>query len=105
MTRIPRARRSGELVETKRADELTAEDYGCIVQHPGNRGWLRAVEPLANGTWVCTTTGVAVYPDNAEFLLWGRAEAVDHPARRAPKLKPSAATPRPAHRTNPGGAA
>jgi hypothetical protein len=91
VTRIPRARRSGEPVETKRADELTADDYGCIVQVPGNRGWLRAVESVGSGTWVCTTTGVAVYPNSAEFLLWGRAEAGEHPARRAPKVEPSAA--------------
>ncbi len=74
MTRIPRPVRSGEIVTAKRADELTADDYGCIVQHPGNRGWLRAVQAEGEGTWICTTTGVAVYPNDAEFHIWGHEE-------------------------------
>lgn len=71
MTRVPRAVRSGETVVRKRADELTPDDYGLIVQHPGNRGWLRNVSAENDGTWVCTTTGVAVYPNDAEFHVWG----------------------------------
>jgi len=74
MTRTPRARRNGEDVVTKRAVQLSDDDLGCIVQHPGNRGWLQGVSPTQGGMWVCTTTGVAIYPFDAEFLVWGRDE-------------------------------
>jgi hypothetical protein len=72
VTRIPRPVRNGEEVLTKRADELGPDDYGRIVQHPGNRGWLRCAAPdPSGGTWVVTTTGCAVYPADAEFYVWG----------------------------------
>lgn len=74
MARIPRAVRNGETVTHKRADELTPEDVGRIVQHPGNRGWLKCAVPDGDGTFVNTTTGCAVYPNDAMFSVWGYAE-------------------------------
>ena len=85
MTAIPRPVHRGERVVSKRADELTADDYGLIVQHPGNRGWLLNAGPDGSGTWVCTSTGVAVYPDDAVFHLWG----FDDPRRCVRHVKPN----------------
>jgi hypothetical protein len=74
MTRIPRAIRKGERIEHKRADQLTDDDRGRIVQHPGNRGWLHCADPEDGGIRVLTTTCVAVYPPDAEFSVWGYDE-------------------------------
>jgi hypothetical protein len=74
VSRIPRAVRNGETVAHKRADELTADDYGRIVQHPGNRGWLQCAQADGKGVFVNTTTGCAVYPADAMFAVWGYDE-------------------------------
>lgn len=74
MTRIPRPVYNGEQTVRKRADELTDEDYGRIVQHPGNRGWLQHASPDSGGVFINTTTGCATYPTDAEFIVWGFSE-------------------------------
>jgi len=53
------------------ADLSTARHRGQIVFTPGNRGYLLAAHPEGKGTYVCTSTGVAVYPDDARFRVWG----------------------------------
>lgn len=72
MSRAPRAVRNGEPVQHKRADELTISgDGGRIVQTPGHRGHLRGVDRRDGRISVCTSTGVADYPPDTEFLVWG----------------------------------
>ena len=66
-----RARNIGEPVTRKRADGLTSDDIGRIVFTLGNRGYLINATKEDVGTWVCTTVGVAVYPDDTEFAVWG----------------------------------
>lgn len=70
--RPPRAIRNGERVERLRADQLTLSDHhGRIVQTVGHRGYLRHVQPEGSGIYVCTTVGVAAYPPDTEFVVWG----------------------------------
>jgi hypothetical protein len=71
VTRIPRPLKDGEPVVVKPAHQLNADDYGCIIQTTGHRGWLQAVAPVPDGIWVCTTTGVNTYPPATQFQLWG----------------------------------
>jgi len=69
---FPRARRSGEQVLTVAADALSTAEHGRIVQTPGHRGYLRSTELTAKGNvHVATTSGVAVYPPNQPFSVWG----------------------------------
>lgn len=74
-TRVPRARRAKERMETLRADQLDPTEHrGRIVQAPGNRGYLTfaGTSPGGpDGVYVATTTGVAVYPVDTEFRVWG----------------------------------
>ena len=69
--RLARPRNTGEPVTRKRADGLTPDDVGRIVFTLGNRGYLINATKEDVGTWVCTTVGVAVYPDDTEFAVWG----------------------------------
>lgn len=70
--RVPRARRADERAQTLRADQLVLEEHrGRIVQTPGHRGYLRHVQPEWTGVYVCTTSGVATYPPDTEFAVWG----------------------------------
>lgn len=70
---VPRARRATEPAQRVSAAELPGgEDYGRIVQTLGHRGYLRyaAVQPDGR-VYVCTASGVATYPVETTFFVWG----------------------------------
>jgi hypothetical protein len=70
--RPPRAARNGERVLHLRADELNLSDHhGRIVFTLGHRGYLRFVEPWDDGISVATTVGIATYPPDTPFSVWG----------------------------------